>query len=296
MNLDLGTTVYLDTSAWNTFCDWTSRRSLKWFSGPEYLFSSCNLDEFSLAPPARSKELASLAWRMSNRKKLLDHIELTATEVAAHRGGRAADYFDGRDKGFPVAWAAMRRTGGDTPMREAMRASMESGKQEYRVHLQLMRDTLGPFFRAAAVHGVSREWPDLLDEMSSEPEIREMLVGVLGEPGLGSQTANIAALSHIDYRVLPGTACWVQYHLALTFLAAQKTGRLARPDKGDQVDFRHACYSGIAEVFVTGDKRMHEVLSTMVPACRARVLSPDAFLEIAVGEPPTSASTPARRR
>ena len=112
MNLDDSTRVYLDTSAWNSLCDWSSGRSMKWLAGPEYLFSSCNLDEFSLAKSARAQELAEFAWRLSSRRRrLLDFIELTAAELASRRTGRAVTYFDSSDRGFRPAWAAMRDQG-----------------------------------------------------------------------------------------------------------------------------------------------------------------------------------------
>lgn len=279
MNLDHSTTVYLDTSAWNELCDWSSRRSQKWLAGPEYLFSSCNLDEFSLAPSARARELAAFAWRLSNRKKLLDFVELTAEELTAHRKCRDADYFDSLDRGFPLAWNAIRERGIDDEVRQHMQATMRGPKDEYAGHLKATRALFGSFFRQAAAHGISRDWASVLSEMADEPDIRGMIAAALSEPGLPSQRANLATLESVDYRELPGTACWVQYHLALSFLAAQRTGRVTRPDSGDHVDFRHACYAGVADVFVARDARMLEVLTTMVPSLRARVMSVEDYLE-----------------
>ena len=57
-----------------------------------------------------------------------------------------------------------------------------------------------------------------------------------------------------------------------------RVDRDARPDFGDQVDFRHACYAGVADLFVSNDGRMREILTTMVVDRRAEVLSPDEFL------------------
>jgi hypothetical protein len=241
------------------------------------------LDEFSLASSARAKELAGFAWRLSNRKKLLDFIEVTAAELASWRTGRAVDYFDSGDRGFSLAWNAMRNRGVDDGTRSAMQAIMGMPKNEYTGHLRATRELFGAFFRAAAENGISRDWPSILSEMAGEPDIRGMIAAALSDPGLRSQKANLATLANVDYRELPGTACWVQYHLALSFLAAQRTGKLTRPDHGDQVDFRHACYAGIAGVYVTRDSRMKEVLSTMVPSCRARVVTPGEYLDGVVG-------------
>lgn len=283
MNLDPSTTVYLDTSAWNALCDWSAHRSKKWLEGPVYLFSSCNLDEFSLAPSARAQELAAFAWRLSDRRKLLDFVEVTAAELASCRSGRPVDYFDSKDRGFALAWAAMRDHGVGAKMREAMQASAGESKDDYMGHLKATRELLSPFFRAAAERGISRDWSDVLLEMEGESDIRGMIASALSEPGLPSRSANLATLANVGYRELPGTACWVQYHLALSFLAAQRTGKLSKPDSGDQADFRHGCYAGIADVFVTRDSRMLEVLTTMVPSCRARVVTPESLLDGAAG-------------
>jgi len=161
----------------------------------------------------------------------------------------------------------------------AMQAGVGGPKDEYEAHLKATRELLAPFFRAAAVRGVRRDWPDLLSEMESESDIHDLIAAALSEPGLPSRQANLETLATVDYRELPCTACWVQYHLALSFLAAQRTGKMSKPDHGDQVDFRHACYAGIADVFVTRDSRMLEVLTTMVPSCRARVVTAESFLE-----------------
>lgn len=283
MNLEPGATVYLDTNAWNSVLDWQSRRSVKWLAGPVYLFSSCNLDEFALAPPARARDLASFAWRITNRQKLLDHVELTAAELAAYRRGTEPDYFDHRDQYFGRAWGFMRSLGADPAMQAGLREWVDDAKRQYQAHLQDTRDLLGPYFRKAAELGVEQDWPALLEEMAGETEIRQLLAASLREAGIGTQRANIAALENLDYRVLPGTACGIQYHLALSFLAAQRTGKLSKPDYGDQVDFRHAYYAGIADVYVTGDRRMFEILTTMVPSLRARVLTREDFIGLALG-------------
>ena len=51
-----------------------------------------------------------------------------------------------------------------------------------------------------------------------------------------------------------------------------------RAEAGRVYGFRHACYAGVADLFVSNDGRMREILTTMVVDRRAEVLSPDEFL------------------
>jgi hypothetical protein len=163
-------------------------------------------------------------------------------------------------------------------MRGELDRYMRRSKEEYRAYLKMQRELFGPLFRAADELGLGKSWSDVLSELEGGPEIEDLLRNALDSPGLPARRMNTRAVSGIDYRLLPGTACWIQYYIALGYLAAHKTGRSSRPDLGDQVDFRHACYAGIADVFVTNDERMRMVLTSMVPSCRAEVASVDSFL------------------
>jgi hypothetical protein len=275
-------TVYLDTSAWNALADWSAVRGPKPLCGSEYLFSSCNLDEFSLASALRSKELASFAWRLSNRRKLLDHVELTVAEITAFQRGVDVCYYDRADRGFMPAWTAMRTKGLNDAMRAGHAAHSAQTKASYRDYLREGRDIFGPIFRQAAELGRAQDWATVFADLEQGSEIHDMLISVLAGEDLLRRLPDRSRLSDIPYDALPGTACWVQYHIALYYVAAFESRRLGRPDLGDQVDYRHACYAGVSDVFVTGDVRMHEILSTMVRSCRARVLSPREFLDEAL--------------
>ena len=91
--------------------------------------------------------------------------------------------------------------------------------------------------------------------------------------------SEIRTCDPLAYRSLPGTACWVQYYMALSFLASYEDGRSANPEPGDQADFRHAAYSGIAELFVTEDARMTAILTEMVPAVKSTIMSFQGFID-----------------
>lgn len=264
--------VYLDTSAWNALLDWSVGKSRKWLQGPEYLFSSCNLDEFSLASTARSRELAAYSWRLSNRQKLLDHLELSVAEVVAFQRDSALDFYDHRDWTFELAWRAMRTTGLTREMRQAMTAQLDTAKAEYRDWFRLGREVFNPLFAKYAKYQLNRTWPELLEELKAETDMRDGLRISLEDAGLLKMLPEPSRLDRVPWVAIPCTSCWLEYHMAMYYLASFDSKRLGRPDKGDQVDFRHAAYAGIADVYVTGDKRMHEILDTMIPSRRARVL------------------------
>jgi len=284
--------VYFDTSAWNVVCDWAVGKSHKWIEGPEYLFSSCNLDEFSIASTSRARELAAYAWRISSRRKLLDHLELSVAEIAAFQNGvGVATYDDARDRTFTPAWRAMRTSGLTNEMRDALAADIDAAKSEYRDWFRFGRETFHPFFSSASKLGVARSWPDLLAELQSGPEMRAGLRQSLTDAGLLRRIPRPNELEDVPWTAIPCTSCWLEYHTAMYYLAAFDSKRLGRPDKGDQVDFRHACYAGMADIFVTGDRRMHAILEDMIPSRRARLLTAQEYLDEAARQPLTKVSS-----
>ena len=271
--------VYLDTSAWNAICDWSVGKSQKWVRGPEYLFSACNLDEFSLADAFRSRQLAAYAWRASNRRKLLDHLELSVAEIAAYQTGTGLDFYDDRDRTFIPAWRAMRTSGLTMEMRTALGLELEAAKAEYRDWFRLGRETFNPLFASFAKLGLERSWPDLLGELKAGPEMRDGLRQSLTDAGLLRRIPRPSDLEDVPWAAIPCTSCWMEYHTAMYYLASFGSKRLGRPDKGDQVDFRHACYAGMVDLFVTGDTRMHEILQTMIPSRIAKVLTAQEYID-----------------
>lgn len=262
--------IYLDTSAWSALHG--KHVSKARATGHEILFSSCNLDEFVLASPHRARELARYAWSVSNREKLLDHLEMTAKEVSAYRRGVAlADFRDTADPWFFEVWAAVRTTGLTHDMRRQMAVRTEHAKLLFRDWLGGVRARFKLLFDLAREEGAEVAWDQHLRELESEGYIGEMLDGILRAEGLGAETRDI------PYRNLRATACWVQYYLALSFLAAHASRKTGRPETGDQADYRHACYAGVADVFVAGDSRMRHILNEMVRDKRANIMSPDEF-------------------
>ena len=154
---------------------------------------------------------------------------------------------------------------------------MVSAKQDFREWLQHERRVFRPAFRAYEGLGLQKHWSELLSELEDEGFIRDhiaQMLDMVARPDLGTV---VREWEPHKYRSMDGTACWVQYYMALSFLAAYQDGIHAKPDLGDQVDFRHATYAGLAHEFVTADERMLTVLRTMVPACKSAVLTFDEF-------------------
>ncbi len=270
--------VYMDTSGWNALYDATGGTLPSELTDREYLFSSCNLDEFCLSGSDRARELADFAWRLSNQRKLLDHVELTALEIACYQSGTRPESLFDEDPRFMEVWEHVRRNGVPPALQEQLRASMQTSKQEFRSRLRITRDLFRTVFQKFADLGLEKNWPDVLRELNAEGLVTKMLHELLEHEGLLHMLPEPGSLDQVPLEELPGTACCLEYYVALSFLAATQSGRQARPDIGDQVDFRHACYAGVADLFVTGDDRMHHVLSTMVVHRRAQVAGPEALL------------------
>jgi len=178
--------VYLDTSAWSALHD--GHVSKARFASIEILFSSCNLDEFVLASPHRAREFARYAWSVSNRKKLLDHLEMTAKEVSAYRRGVAlAEFHDLADPSFFEAWAAVRTTGLTHDMRGQMKARIEHAKLLFRDWLGGVRARFKPWFDLARDEDADVAWDRHLRELEEEGYIGEMLEMILRAEGLGAE-------------------------------------------------------------------------------------------------------------
>ncbi len=267
--------VYMDTIAWNAVHDRVQTGSIEFYRGPEYLFSSCDLDEFCLSESPRARELANFAWELSNRKKLLDHVELTAAEIASYQQGTALQEPYDEDPRLIDAWAYVRRDGVPPEMHAALKADMEQTKRNYRSGMRLTRDIFRPVFDKFAAIGIEQNWRQILGEMNDEDLISTFLTNLLEHEGLLDRVPDPQRISDIDYVNLPATACWLEYYIAVSFLAAFESGKHARPDLGEQVDYRHACYAGIADTFVTADDRMMHILQNMVLHRRAEVVTPD---------------------
>lgn len=215
--------IYLDTSAWNALHDAADPAEVSLLEGHEVLFSSCNLDEFVLSSSDRARALTAFAWRVSNRRKLLDHLELTAAEIRHHElGGGPALLFDD-DPMFMQAWEHIRLDGVPPEVRDAMQ-QMAGTKKDYRAHLRTTRDAFRPVFERFAHLGIQQAWPEVLNEMDTEGLIMDWLKGLLEHEGLLDRVPDPGALDDLSYPELPATACWVEYSIALGYLAAFETG------------------------------------------------------------------------
>jgi hypothetical protein len=268
--------IYLDTIGWNALYDSSYDSDARFLEENEVVFSSCNLDESCLSNSDRARDLLAFAWRASNKKKLLDHLELTAVEIRGRQTNEEPSPFDD-DPAFMQAWEYMRQHGIPPDMHEAMKRGMIEAKRHYRSHLRTTRDVFRPIFDRFAEIGIKQAWPQMLNEMDRDGSITEWIIGLLKHEGLLSRIPDPAGVAEISFRDLPGTACWVEYCIGLAYLAAFESGSHTKPDLGDQIDFRHATYAGIADVFVTADGRMEQVLTDMVIDRRAQIVQPDGL-------------------
>lgn len=272
--------VYLDTNAWNGLLNWETGSPANGCRRFEYLFSSCNLDEFCLADISRAKALADLAWERSNRRKLHDHLEMTAIEIAAFQRGESSYPIYHDDPGFQIGWQAMRAMAWPNGMREALQRQVTAAKKQFLEHLRESRRIFMPIFQLGRKLGLRTEWNSFLQELETDPALRSFVLESLRLAGLAAYIPDPDSTPSLPFWSLPATSSWVQYWLALSYIACHETGRLTHPDLGDQFDFRHACYAGIADLFVTGDARMKYLLTERVPDRRAEVLDLDAFLDM----------------
>ncbi len=226
----------------------------------------------------RARELASFAWNLSNKKKLLDHVEFTFNEIVSYqRDNLIFDIYD-EDPPFHESWRIMRKGGISSELKRNLKKLTHFSKDEYRDQLRSDRDIFKPIFESAKSFGFEKTWPELLREMEHEGYIGALIKNLLEQEGYISKIPEPNSIGKIPYRELPCTAAWIQYYLSLFYLASFEKGNLSKPDLGDQVDFRHACYAGLADIFVTGDQRMFKVLTDMVETKRTSLFKPKEYI------------------
>lgn len=105
-----------------------------------------------------------------------------------------------------------------------------------------------------------------------------LTLGNLMAGGVADWVPDLAGVGDVPLWRLPAMAACLQYWIALCYVACHEEGPMSRPDFGDQVDFRHAAYAGLADLFVSGDVRMRWILMARVVNWRAEVLTPDEFV------------------
>lgn len=277
--------VYLDTSAYNFILLNYSIDELSHIICDKYevCFSSCNLDEFGLCEPDISSRLATFAWQVSNKKKLLDHIDLIIHEMLFYLGKvKHLDYFDENDAGFFMAWEAMRDKTVPADFIEFTKEMAKEIKQGFKERARDMRKFFNPYLQDIdfdRTELVKLYWSKILSDMEKEGWIQNFFINNLYEyiPEF-SEVISLDELLTIDYRKLTGTAPGIQYYFALQYVQCFQSGLLSKPDMGDQADVRHTFYAGIMDYFVSNDKRMIEIFNDYIFAECAIVIDPNDFI------------------
>lgn len=277
---ELDMKVYLDTSAYNRLWDMLATRAAvrKSLRRHDIWFSSCNLDEFALAERSRGQQLAQFAWEISNRRKLMDHIELMMAEVLEHLGkGPTVVPFD-NSPGFFLAWDALRKGTFPVNLLPPLQQRIESAKRWFQQNAKDLRQAFHPIAQEAKKCGLHLMWHQTLQEMEQENRPAEFLINHLLIYESFARKITEEELKEVDYRKLRATSLGIQYYFALHYRHAYTEGPSSRPDRGDQVDVRHVFYAALVDYYVTADDGMADTLTNMVTADHGKVISPEEFL------------------
>ena len=163
----------------------------------------------------------------------------------------------------------MRKIGISSELKDRLKEISRFSKGEYRDQLRSDRDVFKPIFKFAETFGVHKLWPDLFKEMEDEGYISLLIKNLLEQEGYAIEIPKPDLIDKVPYRYIACAAAWIEYYLAIFYLAFFEKGKIAKTDFGDQIDFRHACYAGLANIFVNGDQRMFSVLADMVETKRS---------------------------
>ena len=277
--------VYLDTSAINSLHAALSRGIVppSAVDRHQFVVSSCQLDEIALSEPEKAADLASVLWSHSNRRKLRDHVELTELEVRAALRGRGPafhEYYDDGDTGFKRAWRAMRERRASPEQRTALRAQVEQAKSAFKVAGKLERELFKSLRESVQGYDFKSGWKAMLRDLRRDGRIGELVWSTLSRDPFSNVAADFreSEVIAVDYLRLPTTAVGLEYYLARRYVADFGSGEIARPSRGDQVDFRHSYYAGLVDIFVSGDDIMLTLLREFVKADTAEILSAQDFI------------------
>ncbi len=279
--------VYLDTSAVDRVFDaFNSRRvgaaALKqvWFA-----VSSCQLDEIvPIRRHGRRKQLASFLWQFGDRQKLLDSVELVALEIGAALDNRVlvhGDHVDRPNKVFDTNFRLLKNGTISEDWRLQVTDRVMKAKEAVKGHIREERERFKCAADAARELERTKPWREYLREMRDEGRMQQMLWNFLESDPYSSYEDRFDRddVLGTNYQLLRCTRVGLEYVTAVRWLAAWETGDIARPELGDQADYRHAFYAGLCDWYVTADKRMYQILTEFVQGVSADVMFPGEMLE-----------------
>ncbi|MHA1376476.1 MAG: hypothetical protein ACTSR7_19535 [Promethearchaeota archaeon] len=278
--------VYLDTSAYNyILLNYPVNEVIYTLKNNyEVYFSSCNLDEFGICEPEISSKLAIFSHAISNQKKLLDHIELITHEMLYELGKTSDfDYFDINDTGFYEVWELMRRKCLPQMFIDSTVKIIRSHKELHREHEREMRKLFVKEFESINVDRkeiMKTLWLKILNDLENEGWIKNFFINNLYNFYSDfKKLISLDELKSIDYKHLKGTAPGLQYYFALQYIQCYQSGKMSKPDLGDQVDIRHTFYAGIVDYFITNDSRMYDIFNNYIIAPHGDVVKPKDFID-----------------
>ena len=246
--------------------------------------TSCQIDEIGLNRSAEFKsQLADLIFNISDKKKLLDHIEIMASEVLFILGKiKSLSYIDPRFEFYNQIIKQIIKKRITDEMQKYLEGQMISAKKLYREEENLIRQIFKPFFGLASYLGCKKDFKSIFTEMINEGLINDFLYKTLEfeKDNLGFDFSIIKdEIYNLDLKKLNCSYIGIQGKIAYSYLSCFEQGNISKLKDSDQIDIRHLFYLNYAEIFVTDDKKMLEVSKNMIEGITSVVVSTENFLK-----------------
>lgn len=276
--------VYLDTISINKLFEELDRRiGLKSLKKYEYALSSCQIDELcSITSVELKSQIVDLLYRISNKKKLKDHIEIMASETLYELGiKKEISYIDPTYTQYNGMIREIIKKRIPTALQEQIDEFTRFAKKLYREEENIIRMNFKPFLSLAKKLGLEKSFKKIFSEMMEDGQVNDFLYNhlVFEEDYLGYSFSSIKQeIGNIDISRLNCTYIGIQARVAYSYLSSFEEGKISKLRDSDQVDVRHLFYLNYADVFVTDDEKMLKITDNMIDGITSKVETTEDFL------------------
>lgn len=276
--------IYLDTISINKLFEELDRKvGLKSLKKYEYALSSCQIDELCGINSVELKsQIVDFLYKISNKKKLKDHIEIMASETLYELGEeKRLSYIDPAYIPYNNMIKEVIKKRIPTALQEQIDEHIRFAKRLYREEENIIRRNFKPFFSLAEGLGLKKGFGKIFSEMLKDGQINDFLFNnlVFEEDSLGYNFSSMKeAIYSIDVHKLKCTLVGIQAKVAYSYLASFEKGKISKLKDSDQVDVRHLFYLNYADIFITDDEKMLKITNGMMNGITSRIETTDSFL------------------
>lgn len=277
--------VYLDTISINRLFEELNKKiGLKSLKKYNYALSSCQIDELcGIKSVERRSQIVEFLYKISDKKKLKDNIEIMASETLHELGKeRYLSYIDPLYGSYNDMIKEVIKKRFPSSLQNLIDYQIKLAKRMYREEENIIRQTFKSFFSFAEKLGYKKRFEKIFCEMLKDGQINDFLYKnlVFEEEFLGYSFSSIKEdIYNLDVQKLKCTFVGIQAKVAYSYLASFEKGKISKLKDSDQSDVRHLFYLNYADIFVTDDEKMQKITKDIMQGITSKVENTDSFIE-----------------